>query len=64
MWGEKPQKEGLTSGCCRMSLRLRSPRGRVAAMGSEPEGREGGVAGPLAGGTRSLDEQLMGHLRR
>lgn len=33
-------------------------------MGSELEGREGGVAGPLAGGTRSLDEQLMGHLRR
>lgn len=25
LWGEKPQKEGLTSWCCQVSLRLRSP---------------------------------------
>lgn len=31
-------------------------------MGSEPERREGQVAGPLARGTSSLGEQLMGPL--
>lgn len=47
-----------------MSLRLWSPLlglERVLGWAVGRKGEMGGVAGPLAQGTSSLDEQLMGH---